>query len=810
MINQPTHTDQINPNLNKATKLIPPLMVANVLVIGLLIFVAISVPAWQLNASIVVAIFLLGAMGYGYFVIRRGSVFLGLQIALYSVIVAVLLNGIWFEGLAFTFSIGLVMIVFQMTSLVLPTRQSAYAIGASLGVSLILIALENLDLPFRLFFEPLSSVLPVLVIILILVFVYQIYRNFSQFGIQGKLVISTILLSVFAVAAIGRGLSDLSRLILLPEAGQKISEQAVSSGLSIGELIFRQTDTLQAYSLNTEIVGRMNLRTFRLIDDKQDYIENLQQADAEWQTLSDDQQIVQDVIDDDLVRELKIFQEQFQEFKTIYIVDQLGEVVAATERPSQYYFGEESWWQNSIDNTNHEVYVELLADQDDLVGIGIAAPIYNFNSDQPIGVLFGLTSVDSIGNALTALRFGETGNVELNLPNEMELDFERDGTYELRQNETDEESLFEESINSDEPFFQTDLEGTNVVIAIAPVQTLANEPVIDGLGWQIVAFQESEEVFALLELQQSLTALIGFVVIVLSGVGALLFARRLAAPIVKLQETAVLFSEGDLSARADIEVEDEVGVLADTFNQMTERLQQTLSGLEARVAERTRVIEISARVSRNLSTILNPEQLVQEVVTQVRDAFDYYYAQIYLWDEFQTQLVMAGGTGEAGAEMLARGHALAQGKGLVGRAAELKLPVLIPNVEQEEGWLPNKLLPLTKAETAVPILIGNQVIGVLDVQHSVENGLGEQDVELIQSVANQFAIAYQNAQNYVEQQKQAEYEAQINEIRQKIQATSDVDNALQVAVRELGSALGARKSTVKLNIQSDEDHNGHT
>lgn len=90
------------------------------------------------------------------------------------------------------------------------------------------------------------------------------------------------------------------------------------------------------------------------------------------------------------------------------------------------------------------------------------------------------------------------------------------------------------------------------------------------------------------------------------------------------------------------------------------------------------------------------------------------------------------------------------------------------------------------------------MIGVLDVQHTQAEGLGEQDVELIQSVANQFAIAYQNARNYENQQKQAHYEGRINEIRSRIQQTRDVDSALKVAVRELADALGASRAKVQL------------
>ena len=808
MSDQPNHISQNNSKIGKATRLIPPLIVGGIAVVIMMIIFAILNPRWQFVASAVVGAALIAVMAAGNARIKRGMTDFGIQTVLYSVILVVFLNGVWFEGLGFTLSIGLVMIVFEMTSLTLNNRQSYYIIGASVFASLALIALDNFDLPFRLFFEPLTDILPVVVIVLILVFAYQIYRNFNQFGIQGKLVISTILFAVFSVAIVGRGLSDITRTILLPSAGQEISEQAEASGLSVGELLFRQTDTLQAFSLNAEIVSKMYLSSFQFIGDEEVFVENIKQIDSEWQSLPDTDRVVLDVVQNNLVRGLTVFQEQFPEFEIVYVIDQLGQVVAATERPYKYYFGEEDWWQSSINNQDRTVYIELLDNEAEaLVGVGIASPIYNLQADEPIGVLYGVTSFNSYGDVLGSLAFGQTGTVELIFPGDKELGFEEDGSYELQENEEDEEDIFESVLNNEDEFFQSEFEGKDVVIAVAPVQTLSHEPVIDELGWQIVAFQNSDEVFELLDLQQNLAVLLGAVVIVLSGLGAIVFARRLADPIVALKETAVLVREGDLSARSNINTKDEVGELASTFNEMTSQLQETLLNLETRVAERTRIIETTARVSQNLSTILDMEQLVQEVVTQIQSAFNYYYVQIYLWDDFRSNLVLAGGSGDIGAQLVARGHSLTSGTGLVGRAAETGLPVLIPDVAEEVGWLPNELLPLTKAETAVPILYGQQVIGVLDVQHSITNGLDQQDVELIQSVANQFSVAYQNARNYSQQQKQAEFETQINDIRFRIQETQKVDDALKVTIRELAQVLGASKATVKMN--TNKTNNGH-
>lgn len=227
-------------------------------------------------------------------------------------------------------------------------------------------------------------------------------------------------------------------------------------------------------------------------------------------------------------------------------------------------------------------------------------------------------------------------------------------------------------------------------------------------------------------------------------------------------------------------------------------LQVIRTRLEERITERTRDLGISVEVSRRLSTILDPQQLVTEVVEQVRSTFNFYHVHIYLYDEKQENLLLVGGTGEAGQVMLTTGHKLPRGRGLVGRAAETNSVVLVKDVSEDETWLPNPLLPETKAEMAVPITIGRRVLGVLDIQHNVADGLQENEVTLLQSLANQVAVALQNATLYTQTQQQVEREALLNNISQRIQQAHSVDHVLQIAAEELGRALGASRATIQL------------
>lgn len=160
---------------------------------------------------------------------------------------------------------------------------------------------------------------------------------------------------------------------------------------------------------------------------------------------------------------------------------------------------------------------------------------------------------------------------------------------------------------------------------------------------------------------------------------------------------------------------------------------------------------------------------------------------------------MAGGTGEAGKMMLARGHQLDADRGLVGRAARLNEVTLVPDTAGHPDWLPNPLLPGTSAEVAVPISYGGEVLGVLDVQHNVRGGLDEDDAALLQSIAGQVAVALQNARLLEQAESRAQQATVMNVISQRIQRATSVEEVLQVAARELALALESSEARVQLH-----------
>jgi PAS domain S-box-containing protein len=290
--------------------------------------------------------------------------------------------------------------------------------------------------------------------------------------------------------------------------------------------------------------------------------------------------------------------------------------------------------------------------------------------------------------------------------------------------------------------------------------------------WIIAAGQDQDVFLAPLAAQTRTNAIFAFAIAGVVALSAVLVAQTIANPVIRLTGVAQQLAGGDIDVQAQVESRDEIGQLARTFNQMTAQLRELIGSLEQRVAERTRALSSVAEVGTAASTILETNKLLQEVVNLTKERFGFYHAHIYLLNDTGDTLVLASGAGEPGRQMVAEGRSipLDREQSLVARAGREKKGVAVNDVTEAPDFLPNPLLPDTRSELAVPMLIGEQVIGVFDVQSETIGRFGDADIAVQTTLAAQVASAVQNARLYT----QAETSAQ--------EAQSLVDNAPEAII----------------------------
>ena len=235
--------------------------------------------------------------------------------------------------------------------------------------------------------------------------------------------------------------------------------------------------------------------------------------------------------------------------------------------------------------------------------------------------------------------------------------------------------------------------------------------------------------------------------------------KRLAEPVEALTLAVRHIASGDLSYRVEVKREDETGKLGQAFNTMASTLHETVTSLEKRVDDRTREIaqrsqylETASEVGRAASLILDPDELIAKSVELIRSRFDLYYVGLFLMDEAGEWAVLRAGTGTAGQAMIARSHRIAYNQGMIGWCVANSRWRVALEAGQDAQRLASAELPDTRSEAAIPMRSRGQVIGAITVQGDQPGMFDEAMLAALQMMADQIAIALDNARLYAQSQ----------------------------------------------------------
>ncbi len=189
--------------------------------------------------------------------------------------------------------------------------------------------------------------------------------------------------------------------------------------------------------------------------------------------------------------------------------------------------------------------------------------------------------------------------------------------------------------------------------------------------------------------------------------------------------------------KAYAEVEQQVAI-------RTAELQHEIAARESLYERRAHQVLTSTLISQEIAAAPTLDELYRRVVTLIKERFGYDHAQIFRYDPQVYALRLVVGYGEVGQKMLAEGHQLELGVGVVGTAAETGVPILATDVTQDRDWRPTPHLPETRGELAVPIKWRDQVLGILDVQSNRAGALTLDDQLVLEQLCGQIAIAIEN------------------------------------------------------------------
>ena len=243
--------------------------------------------------------------------------------------------------------------------------------------------------------------------------------------------------------------------------------------------------------------------------------------------------------------------------------------------------------------------------------------------------------------------------------------------------------------------------------------------------------------------------------------------------------------------------EDNFGFFVSLTNQVAAVLYNSRLLEESRA--RTLQLETAAEIARDISGSLNLDELLAKAVTFIRERFDFYHASIFLLDGAGEFALIREATGEAGAQMKRVGYKLAVGsKSIVGYVAGRGEPLVVSDTAKDATYYANPLLPGTRSEAAMPLKVGERIVGVMDVQSAHPYAFGSDNLRTLRILADQLSVAVVNSELFAETQEHLSQHRLLHHITTSAASGTTLEEALESAVTGLQVTLGGDRVAIML------------
>ncbi len=707
----------------------------------------------------VVALFLVATL-ISAFLSQRGRMYQAIGLLIGGFLITIIARNALTEGLGVFYGLMSIAVTSVLAFINFPKKTANRFTFTGIVIGVLLVVFDLIVPPYR---QPAPAVLlnslPYVASFVVLLFLTFLVRQVITGSIRTKLISAFVVMAILSMGIVAfTAQRSLSNNLT---AGIVDSQEflASSQGLQIGQAINSQYDKLK--SLATIKTIQEGTEAANLDESRPHDVTKIEQLNLAWREAikakNATDPLAIKVLYNPLSTQLRRFQKTFPENTEILLTDQKGFSIAATTLPANYYQADALWWRTAH-TTGQYIGQPIFDPVTNSVAIDMAIPIYSYNTGDFVGVMRTTVDFNLLTDLLVEGLRGQTGYTIIYQPNDQEIKLRslEDGNYEIFQDFASFD--LQGFVKSPNTSMEFSLDGNPVLASSAPVKlytsTLAGEGanVLNDLNWKIVVVQGRSEVLQPVEAETRNNLILVIITSIVVIMIAYFLAGYMTNPIIRLNAFALRIASGDLTAEAKVETQDEIGTLATTFNNMTSQLRSLFGSLEQRVIDRTRNLELASDVGRTITEhIADPNQMLTKAVETIRARFDLYYTQIYLVDSSGQTITLRAGTGEVGRQLLGRRHSLAVGpSSLNGRAVAEKKAVIVSDTSQHPGFLPNPLLPNTRSEMVVPLIVGGQVIGALDMQSETPGTLNDANLPAFEVLAGLFSVAIQNANLFAE------------------------------------------------------------
>ncbi|MFC1936606.1 GAF domain-containing protein [Chloroflexota bacterium] len=773
MSNQP---QQINPDYRKnALRLMIIRMVGPAILLTLIQLFYPSPETTQEKIIIGMLVFALVTGIISFVFVLRDRIVPGVIIALVGIHITILTIGFLLVDFGFVLMIGVLIVTITMIANILPQTITRQAILAATITGLLVLLVDTLlkDAPFRIAISLLPTTKTLMWLIIaavILINIPYMIRQFTFFTLRAKLIVTFVSVTLLSLGALAFMNIERSEDALIAEANEALFAAATQTEDSL-------LDFLNSNKVGVEIEA--NLPIF------QEYLSTLPNEQPDSYLSSRTEATLN-----------TLARKNLDHISSYAILDINGKILVDTDigeigsnRADRVYF------LQALETSSGYISPVLVSPVTGEASLYFSAPIIN-RFGQNIGVLrvryhasilqeLIERSNDLVGRDSFAVLFDEhfihiahgtePGTLfQTVMPLEPQLFESLKSDYRLPDWPEDQIYLTLPELNENLNHTVTSEKGIHFFVAedvaTGDRQNQVVAITMEEQNWVLVVFQP-QDVFLNPVQQQTNTTILFTIITAGIVVGlAISVSQVLSRPITELTAIAQEVSEGNLEVRAQVITNDEIGILATTFNDMTQQLGSLVTSLEAEVESRTRDLQtrasrlqIAAEVARDATMEQENDALLDLAVTFIKDRFELYHVGLYLLDKREEYAIIAAGSEDTGKLLLESGHRYRVGSdsniGYVCLIGEPRLA--IKNNPASPKIAQHPLLPYTQSQLIIPLRIGEQIIGAIDLHSENADTFDESDIVIFRTMSDQLAIALRK-----------------NEYRQEVeQALSELETA---------------------------------